>query len=295
MSDEGQTPTEAVNESTHDLDSMATPQLIAVLAREQAAAFAAVAQVEYAIARAVDTIVERMRTGGNLHYFGAGSSGRLAFLDASECPPTFGTRASLVQAHIAGGHEALAQAVEGAEDNAAAGTAEAAATVRPGDAVVGISASGAAAYVIAALRAARGFGAFTIALTGDGGSPLAATVELAIVLETGAEPLAGSTRLKAGTAQKLALNALSTATMVRLGRVYDNLMVDLVATNEKLRRRAERLVQTIAAVEAEAARELLGAAGGNVKVAIVMAKRGVDAREARNLLERAGGFLRAAL
>ncbi len=295
MSAEREVPTEAVNAATHDLDALSTPELVGVLAREQAAACAAVEKVETDIARAVDAIAARLRAGGNLHYFGAGSSGRLAFLDAAECPPTFGTPPSLVQAHIAGGVEALVRAVEGAEDDAAAGAAEANAALKPGDAVAGISASGHAPYVVAALRAARSLGALTLALTGDAASPLAAAVDLAIVLDTGAEPLAGSTRLKAGTAQKLALNALSTATMVRLGRVYDNLMVDLVATNEKLRRRAQRLVQTVGAVEPSRARALLAAAGGNVKLAIVMARRDVEAREAGDLLERAGGFLRGAL
>ncbi len=295
MSSEREAKTEAVNEATHDLDELATPELVALLAHEQGAALTAVEQVEASIARAVDAIAERLRAGGNLHYFGAGTSGRLAFLDASECPPTFGTPPSLVQAHIAGGPDALLRAVEGAEDDAAAGAAEATAALRAGDAVVGISASGDASYVVAALRTARKLGALTIALTGDESSALAANVDLAIVLDTGAEPLAGSTRLKAGTAQKLVLNALSTATMVRLGRVYDNLMVDLVATNEKLRRRAQRLVQTVAGVEADRARELLAASDGNVKVAIVMARRAVDARQARELLERASGFLRGAL
>jgi len=292
---ERQLPTEAINEATRDLDTLEMPQLVALLAREQSVALEAVERAQGAIARAVDGIVARLRTGGSLHYFGAGTSGRLAFLDAAECPPTFGTPPSLVQAHIAGGREALVRAVEGAEDDAAAGVAEATATVRAGDAAVGISAGGTAAYVIAALRAARERGAFTIALTSDGASPLAASADLAIVVETGAEPLAGSTRLKAGTAQKLVLNALSTATMVQLGRVYGNLMVDLVATNEKLRRRAQRLVETIAAVEPERARDLLAESGGNVKVAVVMARRGLNAREAGAALERAGGFLRSAL
>jgi len=277
VSVERQAPTEAVNEGTQDLDLLGTPQLVALLAREQHAALGAVERAEASIAQAVDAIVARLRAGGNLHYFGAGSSGRLAFLDAAECPPTFGTSATLVQAHIAGGHDALLRAVEAA------------------DAIVGISAGGTAAYVIAALRAARERGAFTIALTSDAASPLAATAELTIMLDTGAEPLAGSTRLKAGTAQKLVLNALSTATMVQLGRVYGNLMVDVVATNEKLRRRAQRLVQTIAAVDPERARNLLIESGGDVKLAVVMARHGLDAREAGAVLERAGGFLRSAL
>jgi N-acetylmuramic acid 6-phosphate etherase len=284
--------TETVNAETHGLDTLGTEALVALLAREQSAAAAAVAQATPAVARAVEAIVARLRAGGTLHYVGAGTSGRLAMLDAAECPPTFGTPPSLVVAHVAGGADALVRAVEGAEDDADAGAAELRASVRAGDAVVGISAGGGAPYVVGALRAARDAGALTIALTSVAGSALVAAAELAIVVETGPEPLSGSTRLKAGTAAKLVLNALSTATMVGLGRVYDNVMVDLVATNAKLRARAERLVRTVAGVDAPRARALLDAAGGNVKVAIAMQRRGVDAENARALLAASGGFLR---
>ncbi len=284
--------TEAVNAETHDLDLLDAGGIVALLAREQVFAAQAVARATPAVARAVDAIVARLRGGGTLHYVGAGTSGRLATLDAAECPPTFGTPPALVVAHVAGGADALARAIEGAEDDAAAGEAEMRGNVASRDAVVGISASGGAPYVVAAVRAARAIGALTIALSSDARSALAGAAEMTIAIESGPEPIAGSTRLKAGTAQKLVLNALSTATMVRLGKVYDNLMVDVVATNRKLHARAIRLVCEIANVDAERAESLLAAAGGSVKVAVVMARRGVDADTARVLLDGAGGFLR---
>jgi N-acetylmuramic acid 6-phosphate etherase len=284
--------TESVNEATHGLDTLSTDALVALLAREQAIAADVVARATPSIALAVDAIVERLRAGGSLHYVGAGTSGRLAMLDAAECPPTFGTPPSLVVAHVAGGEPALVRAVEGAEDDAEAAIVEMRENVRAEDAVVGISASGGAPFVVAALREARLIGARAIALTSVAASALARAADLSIVVETGPEALAGSTRLKAGTAQKLVLNAISTATMVRMGRVYDNLMVDVVATNAKLQARAIRLVSSVAEVDAARARALLADAAGNVKVAIAMHRRGVDAAEARALLDEAGGFLR---
>ncbi len=284
--------TETISEATHGLDMLETEALVALLAREQALAADAAALATPMVARSVDAIVERLRAGGTLHYVGAGTSGRLAMLDAAECPPTFGTPPSLVVAHVAGGEAALVRAVEGAEDDAGAAIAEMRASIVPKDAVVGISASGGAPFVVAALREARLIGALTIALTSVAASELARAADLSIVVETGPEPLAGSTRLKAGTAQKLVLNALSTATMVGLGRVYDNLMVDVVATNAKLQARAERLVRTVADVENGRARTLLADAGGNAKLAIVMQRRGVDAARARALLSASNGFLR---
>jgi N-acetylmuramic acid 6-phosphate etherase len=287
--------TEGVNAATRGLDALAGAELVAVLVRAQARAFEAVCAAAPALARAVEAVAERLRAGGRLHYVGAGTSGRLAMLDAAECPPTFGTAASLVQAHVAGGNVALVRAVEGAEDDAAAGEAEARTAFSPADAVVGISASGGARYVVAALRVARELGALTVGVTCEARSALAAAAEHPIVVATGAEPLAGSTRLLAGTAQKLVLNTLSTAVMVRLGKVYDNLMVDVVATNEKLRRRALRLVAQLAPADDARARSLLDAAGGSVKVAVVMARREVDAEQARALLAGTGEFLRPLL
>lgn len=287
--------TEAVNPNTRGLDVLSTGDLVALLATQQRTAFDAFDAAVPAIARAVDVIVERLERGGSLHYAGAGTSGRLAVLDAAECPPTFGTAPSLVRAHVAGGNEALVRAVEGAEDDARAGEAEARREVRPDDAVVGISASGGAPWVVAWIRAARDLGAATMAITSDPQSALASVADIPIVVETGAEPIAGSTRLVAGTAQKLVLNALSTATMVRLGKVYDNLMVDVVATNAKLRARGLRLVRTLAGVDEGEASRLIDAAGGSVKVAVVMKWRGVDAAGARALLEGERGFLRGLL
>jgi N-acetylmuramic acid 6-phosphate etherase len=287
--------TEAANPATRDLDLMETSELVAVLNHEQELAASAVLRATPAIGRAVDAIVARLRRGGRLHYVGAGTSGRIAMLDAAECPPTFGTAPSLVVAHVAGGEEALVRAVEGAEDDAPAGSEMVRASVDGADAVVGISASGGAGYVVAALRTARELGALTVAVTSVEGSALAEIAEYSIAIDTGAEPIAGSTRLKGGTAAKLVLNALSTATMVRLGRVHDNLMVDVVATNVKLHARAIRLVKQLGPVDADAAGALLERSGGNVKVAVVMHRRGVGPSEARALLEGSGGFLRPLL
>lgn len=287
-------PTEAANERSAGLDLLGTPALVELLVREQRGAVDAVSAQSAAIARAVDAIAAKLAAGGTLHYVGAGSSGRIAALDAAEMPPTFGTRPELVRAHVAGGAPALTRAIEGAEDDGAAGDA-ALAACSGNDAVVGISASGGAAFVVAAIERARRAGAFTLALTSVADSALARAAGQAIVFDTGAEALAGSTRLKAGTAQKIALNAISTATMVRLGKVHDNLMVDLIASNAKLRTRARRLVAAVANVGEERARAALGDADGNVKVAIVMLRRGVDSRAARALLERHRGSLRALL
>jgi N-acetylmuramic acid 6-phosphate etherase len=286
-------PTEDANARSGGLDLLATRPLVELLVGEQRDAVEAVRKQAAVLARAVDEIAPRLARGGALHYVGAGSSGRIAALDAAEMPPTFGTSPDLVRAHIAGGADALRRSIEGAEDDAAAGAA--AMQTGPGDAVVGISASGGAAFVVAAIESARTSGAYTLALTSVAGSALARAAADTIVFDTGPEALAGSTRLKAGTAQKVALNAISTAVMVRLGRVHDNLMVDLVAGNAKLRARALRLVRAVAGVGEDRARELLASASGSVKVAIVMASRGVDAREARALLERHGGLLRPLL
>lgn len=277
-------PTEARAERSAGLDLLATRALVDLLIDDQAGAVAAVRAQDVTIARVVDAIAVRLRNGGRLHYFGAGSSGRLAVLDASEMPPTFGTAPDVVCAHIAGGERALRTAIEGAEDDRSAGDAATRGHVVAGDAVVGISASGGARYVVAALERARSIGAFTVAITGNDGSALVDAAEEAIVLPTGAEVLTGSTRLKAGTAQKIALNAISTAVMVRLGKVYDNLMVDMVAANEKLRGRALRLVRTLTGADEDRARDALDAAGGSVKVAAVMLARSIGAEQARALL-----------
>jgi N-acetylmuramic acid 6-phosphate etherase len=288
-------PTEDENPQSAGLDLLPTPALVELLIGDQRSAVDAVLVQAQRIANAVDEIARRLRRGGRLHYVGAGSSGRIATLDASEMPPTFGTLPEMVRAHIAGGTPALVRAVEGAEDDAAAGNDAMLACVRSEDAVLGISASGTAAFVVAAIARAKTIGAYTIALTADAQSAVAQAADLAIVPPTGAEVLAGSTRLKAGTAQKVALNAISTAVMVRLGKVHENLMVDVVANNRKLSGRALRLVVRLAQVNQARAEELLTQAGGSVKVAVVIERRSVDAKQARALLEENAGVLRQLL
>jgi N-acetylmuramic acid 6-phosphate etherase len=287
--------TERVSARSAGLDLLETAALVELLVDEQRDAVDAVMAQREPIARAVDEIAARLRSGGSLHYAGAGTSGRIAALDAAEMPPTFGTPPELVRAHVAGGAAALVRAIEGAEDDVRAGAEAAVASVRSGDAAIGVSASGGAPFVVALVKRARALGAFTVAITSVADSPLAREAESAIVLATGPEALAGSTRLKAGTAQKVCLNAISTAVMVRLGKVYDNLMVDVVASNAKLRRRAIRLVRDVAGVNEARARELIDAADGRVKVAILMENRGLDAAAARVLLEENAGSLRRLL
>ena len=287
--------TEAVNPRSTGLDTMPTRELVELLATEHRAAVDAVVAASESLASGVDGIVRRLRSGGRLHYVGAGSSGRIAVLDAAEMPPTFGTDPETVRAHIAGGQPALTRAIEGAEDDGPAGVWAIEEHANARDAVVGISASGGAPFVVRAIETARALGAYTVGIACVKGSALARAAELPIVLATGAEALAGSTRLKAGTAQKVALNTLSTAVMVRLGKVYDNLMVDVVAGNAKLRARALRLVRHLTGAGDERARELLASAGGRVKVAVVMASRSVGPDEAVAMLERHHGSLRATL
>ncbi|MDP9018609.1 MAG: N-acetylmuramic acid 6-phosphate etherase [Candidatus Eremiobacteraeota bacterium] len=287
--------TESANPRTAGLDELDTAPLVRLLIEEQQQAIDAVLEQSDVVAGVVETITARLRAGGRLHYVGAGTSGRLAFLDASEAPPTFGTPPELVCAHIAGGPAALTRAVEGAEDNGDAAANEFREHVGPNDVVIGLSASGSAPYVIAALITASSSGAWTIAVTNTPESKVSAVADQSIVLATGPEPLTGSTRLKAGTAQKLFLNTISTATMVRLGKVYDNLMVDVVATNQKLRQRAIRLVMQLAAVSEPEAATLLFQAGGSVKVAVVMERRKLDAVNARRRLVDSGGSLRKSL
>jgi N-acetylmuramic acid 6-phosphate etherase len=287
--------TEHVNRRGADLDVLETSALLRLLVEEQRIAVEAAVDCSGELAAVADAIVARLRRGGRLHYVGAGSSGRLAMLDAAEMPPTFGTDPELVCAHVAGGVTALVRAVEGAEDDGDAGDAAISEHVRPEDAVVGISASGGAAFVVRAVQRARALDAYTVALVNAHGTLLSAVAETTVVLETGAELLAGSTRMKAGTAAKVALNAISTAVMVRLGKVHGHLMVDVVAGNRKLRDRATRLVRTIADVDEARARALLERAGGRVKVAVVMHRHSVDADGARALLTLHGGVLRPLL
>jgi N-acetylmuramic acid 6-phosphate etherase len=285
-------PTEERREDSRGLDRLSSEQLVALLARDQRLAVEVVEDHAPEIARIADEIARRIAAGGRLHYVGAGTSGRLAVLDAAEVPPTFGVASDVVCAHLAGGDAALRCAVEGAEDDADAGKAQIRRHVSALDAVIGVSASGGAPYVVAAVTAAREVGALTVALVNVAGSPLACAAHECITLDTGAELLTGSTRLKAGTAQKIAMNALSTTIMVRLGTVYDNVMIGLVATNAKLRERAVRIVMAVGHVDADRANSALDAADGSVKVAVVMLARDVGAPSARELLARGRGLVR---
>jgi N-acetylmuramic acid 6-phosphate etherase len=281
--------TEDVDPATAGIDALDDVALARALIEAHRRAVDAALDAADAIARATTLVAEALAHGGRAILVGAGTSGRLAVLDASELPPTFGIDPARFEGRIAGGDRALRVAVEGAEDDGVAGAA-AVAEVRSGDVVIGISASGGAPFVRAAIRTARERGARTVAIVNVAQSALAADADIAIVAATGAEPIAGSTRLRAGTAQKIVLNAISTGAMIRLGKTYGNRMVDLVATNAKLRARSERLVRELAGDTADAP-ALLAAAGGSVKTAIVMARRGVARDEAQRMLEAAGGRL----
>jgi N-acetylmuramic acid 6-phosphate etherase len=287
--------TEAVNPSTVDLDRLDTHELLHRINDEDRRAAWAVERELDVIGTAVDEIAARLARGGRMHYFGAGTSGRVAVTDAAEMAPTF-SAPDLVVAHIAGGSAAMTQAIEGAEDDHAAGQAAIrAANIGPKDAVVAISASGTAPYVVGAARAARAAGALTVGITNDQRSPLAQAVHIPIVLLTGAEVIAGSTRMKAASAQKMALAAISTAVMVKLGRVHGNLMVDVAATNAKLRARALRMTMALSGAGEEEARAALDASGHRVKIATIMLRRHCDLESARVLLDKTGGILRRAL
>lgn len=260
--------TEARNEKARGLESFTTRQILELMNDEDATVPRAVRAALPAIETAVDEIVKALRAGHRLRYIGAGTSGRLGVLDASEAPPTFGVDEDLVRAIIAGGEAALRHAVEGAEDESSAGARAARDHVRAGDVLVGISASGRAKFVTAAMVMARELGARTVALTCDDSSPLAKDADISIFVDVGPEVLAGSSRLKAGTATKLVLNMLSTAAMIRSGRTRGDLMVDLRPTNAKLRERAVRMVQDEAGIGEDEARARLEAAEWNVRKAL---------------------------
>jgi N-acetylmuramic acid 6-phosphate etherase len=288
--------TESLNPATRDIDTLPTRAIVAAIVAEDALVAPAVAAAGDAIARLADVVVERMQRGGRLIYAGAGTSGRLGALDAAECPPTFGTDPALVVALIAGGPAALTRAIEGAEDSAEQGAHDVAElNVGPDDVLLGIAASGRTPYVLGAVAEAWRRGAFAAGLACTHPSPLADAVELVIAPIVGPEVIAGSTRMKAGTAEKLVLNALSTTVMIRLGKTFGNLMVDLRPTNAKLRRRAARIVAATTGLELDEAQRLLEAAGGEVKTAIVAALAGVDADEARRRLKASAGHVRRAL
>ena len=296
MSGTGSALTEQRNPASVNIDTMSASELVQLINAEDATVAAAVARESERIAAAVELIVGRLRRGGRLIYVGAGTSGRLGVLDASECPPTFGTDPEMIQGVIAGGYGALVRAREGAEDDrGAGGTDLRERDVGPDDVVMGIATSGGTPYVQGALEEAVRSGAGTVFLCCTPIEEGAVPTDVAISPLTGPEVVTGSTRMKAGTATKLVLNAITTATMVLLGKTYENLMVDLRATCEKLRDRACRILVETTGVGYEEAAVVITRAGGSVKVAIVMQKAGVGLEEANDLLAEAGGFVRAAL
>lgn len=287
--------TEARNPASVGIDKLPTLELLGVINSADAEVVPAVGRELSQIARAVDGITDRLRAGGRLFYIGAGTSGRLGVLDASECPPTFNTPPGLVQAIIAGGDRALRFAVERAEDDPKQGRADLmAAGFTASDALVGIAASGRTPYVLGAIEAARELGALTCGLSCVPGSQLASAAGIPITPAPGPEIVTGSTRMRAGTATKLVLNMISTAVMIRLGYVYGNLMVNVQPTNEKLADRARRIIAEITGVPYDEASRLL-AEGGSVRTAVVMHVRGLSRADAEARLAQAGGRLREAL
>jgi len=288
--------TEQSNPDSAAIDTLPTERMLEVINREDRKVADAVACEIPAIARAVDAIVAAMEQGGRLFYIGAGTSGRLGVLDAAECPPTFSVPPDLVQGIIAGGGAALSRATETTEDDPAIGARDLTAcgfTAR--DVLVGIAASGRTPYVLGAVAEARRLGARTLGISCTPQSELSRAVDIAIEPLPGPEIVAGSTRLKAGTATKLVLNMLTTGTFIRRGYVYGNLMVNVQPKNTKLRDRARRIVAKAAGVSGERAAELLAASGDSVRAAIVMQRAGVDRASAERLLEAAGGRVAAAL
>ncbi|MGV2983249.1 N-acetylmuramic acid 6-phosphate etherase [Microbacterium sp. AGC85] len=288
--------TEASTTERGDLDLLDTAELVRRMNAEDQRVPLAVAERADEIARAVDGITERFRRGGRLIYIGAGTAGRVGVLDASECPPTFGTDPSMVVGLIAGGETAIRSAVENAEDDADAAEASLRALeLSERDTVVGISASGRTPYVIGGLDHARSVGALTAAIASNADSAIGAAAEIAIEVVTGPEFISGSTRLKAGTAQKLVVNMLTTLSMIKLGKTYRGVMVDLLATNEKLHARSVRTVTQLAGVGVDEASAALRAADGSVKLALLILATGADAEHARAALAEADGILREAI
>lgn len=288
--------TEQRNPRSRGLDRKSSLEIVRALNREDGCVVPAVRRVLPDIVRAVDAIERCLKRGGTLFYVGAGTSGRLAVLDAAECPPTFGTPPRMVRAIIAGGERALRHAMEGAEDSAVSGARDLRrAGLSPRDVVVGVAASGRTSYVLGALAFAKHRGAVTVAVTANPRSPVARKARISIAPDTGPEVIAGSTRLKAGTAQKLVLNMLSTAAMVRIGRVYENWMVHVALTNQKLRRRGARVLEEAAKVSPSVAEHKLRQAGHDLPAALVMLKTGASLRDACRNLAATDGNVRQAI
>jgi N-acetylmuramic acid 6-phosphate etherase len=288
--------TEQVNPASENIDALPTEEVLRIINAEDQKVAAAVAKELPNITMAVDVIVDRMSKGGRLFFLGAGTSGRLGVLDAAECPPTFNVSPDLVQGVIAGGERALTQAGEANEDDAGLGAADLAArNFNSKDVLVGIAASGRTPYVMGAVEAARELGAVTIGVSCTPDSELARAVEIPITPLSGPEILAGSTRMKAGTATKLVLNMLTTAAMIRLGFVFGNLMVNVQPRNTKLEDRARRIIAQATGVDIDIAGALLKQAGNDVKTAIVMARLGISKDDAERRLREAGGRVSRAL
>jgi N-acetylmuramic acid 6-phosphate etherase len=288
--------TEQTNPHTKDIDRRSTLEIVTLINQEDRKVAEAVALVLPQIAKAIDAIVERIQTEGRLFYVGAGTSGRLGVLDASECPPTFGVSPELVHGIIAGGSDALQNAIEGAEDSPSQAAIDLHVIgVSAKDAVVGISANGNTPYTLGALEFAKQLGAATIAITCNEGSKMTEVADVAIVPVVGAEVIAGSSRMKAGTAQKMVLNMLSTGTMIRMGWVYSNLMSNLKATNEKLRRRARLILAEETGIDAEEAARIFANSGDDLKLALLMVQLHLSREEAVEKLALSGGSVRRAL
>lgn len=296
MKDRSNLTTEQRNQSTHDIDCKSTLEIVDIINNEDSNVISAVHNERHNISKAIDLIVESFKKGGRLFYIGAGTSGRLGVLDASECPPTFGTSPELVRGIIAGGMDALTRSIEGAEDRHVDGER---AIIDNGiissDIIVGIATGGTTPFVHGALDQANRIGATTVFLCCNPDINPSSDVDITIRPITGPEIITGSTRMKAGTATKLVLNTLTTASMIKIGKVYENLMVDLQVKNVKLKDRAERIVMTVTNLDRNEADKLLNCAHGNVKTAIVMHKLKTDYDDARKKLDKYDGLVRNVL
>jgi len=288
--------TEKINSNTLNIDECNTEEMLKLINDQDKLVPMAIRKEIPNIAKAVDVLYTSLKNGGRMFYIGAGTSGRLGVLDASECPPTYGTDPQMVQGYIAGGDVALRTAVEGCEDDPVAGEQLIKnCGVTDKDVVVGITASGSAMFVLAAIQSAHKIGAHTVGLVNNENSKLSDLCDVCIAPIVGPEVIIGSTRMKSGTAQKLVLNMLTTCTMIKLGKVYGNLMVDLRATNNKLYDRARRIVCSVTDVDDKKAGQVLLQAGNNTKLAIMMIKTGLDAEDAQQVLDRHDGRLKAAI
>ncbi len=282
-------------EQSLEIDRASALEIVRIISTQDRTVAVAVAAEETSVAQAINAIADRMRSGGRMFYVGAGTSGRIAMLDASEIPPTFGVDPEMVQVIMAGGERAFFQAVEGAEDSEEDAVEQVSSRVRPEDTVVGIAASGLTPFTVTAIRRANMQGALTVGVTAVRESLLARECDISIVAETGPEVIMGSSRMKSGTAQKMILNMISTGVMIRLGKVFSNLMVEMPATNRKLRARAVKMVEMATGCDSVTAEKAIARADGEVTTAVVMLRKNLGAAAARELLSRSPGGLREAL